>query len=209
MALPIPCELYNLINDVESQSSALEETSFFSIWHDIFGIVAKHSALHDFGIALLHRHRHLPPEHVMVHEIDQCGQDVCRPEPLDIRRLYPVSYYLRDGSAFAYEFSPRPTPVPNAAFLADMTDFLGAHNLQDLVALSHIQDWGSTWLERMTDDMEGTLSVRCCGGHIIPQDQFIVTEWSFTATKHGPHMIALKGCAKQDNGGHLRTADEP
>ena len=92
--------------------------------------------------------------------------------------------------------------------MADLTNFLRAHHLQDLVALSHIEDWSSTWLERMTDDTEGTLSVRCREGLILPQTQLIVTEWGFTATKDGPQMVALKGCAKQDNGGHLRTAED-
>ena len=160
----------------ESQSSALEESFFVSIWLDIFNIVTIHNALHDCGIALLHHHRRLPLEHAMVHQMDQSGCDVCRPEALGTRRLYPVSYYFRDGCAFAYEFSPRHTPAPNAALLADLTNFLKAHHLQDLVALSHIQDWGSSWLERMTDDMEGTLSVRCREGFILPQSQFIVTE---------------------------------
>ena len=76
--------------------------------------------------------------------------------------------------------------------------------MQELVALSHIEGLDSTWLERMNDDMESTLAVCHNDTLVIAPQEYIVTEWGFTGTKAGPQMVPLKGCSKQENGGHLR-----
>lgn len=205
MAQPIPSELYNRIRDVESQSSALESSSIGSLWTDIYGILARHDAHKNFGIGLLHRHLDLPSEHIMVHETDEHGHDVCRPEIFGARSVYPASYQLQDDCIMAYEFSSTPTRIPPSALLHDLAAFLRASHLQELVALSHIHTWDCAWLEQMTDDLKGTYSISAPLEFPSSQHGYIATEWGFIVSEGGVHTVELKGCIKQDNGGHSRT----
>lgn len=205
MAEPISCELYNCIASIESQQQALEHSTFYTIWNDIFDIFVKHAALERFGLALLHRHLRLSPGYIMMHSWDFDERDVCRPEIVGTREAYPLSYCLKDGQFMAYEFTSKRTPTPAAAFLQDMADVLQNNALGNIISLAHIHDRNSVWTETMLESARGTLATKSdheLGCHC---NRYIITEWAFEERTGVPLMLPLKGCERQDNGGHART----
>ena len=205
MSEQISHELYNRIPSVEKQQDALEYSNLSSVWTNIFEIFVRHGAQNDFGLALLHRHQDLPPGHAMVHSWDQLERDLCRPEMLGTREVYPLSYCLQDGRFMAYEFAAIPTPTPPTAFLRDLVGLLQSNELESIIAVAHISDRESIWTETMLEDCRGTVAVKSNQDPGSCPDNYITTEWAFRDATGTPNMVAVKGCVKQDNGGHARN----
>ena len=196
MAEPITCELYNRIADVDKQQDALECSTLSSLWSDITEIFVRHVSQDDFGLALLHRHMDLPRGHAMVHSYDHLERDLCRPEILGTRKVYPLSYCIQDDCFMAYEFAVEPTPTPAAPFLRDMKGLLQRHQLGSIIAVAHISDQKCTWVETMLEDCTGTVAIKSGQDLGSWPDIYITTEWAFRDETGTPRMVAVKGCER-------------
>ncbi|KAK5163031.1 uncharacterized protein LTR77_010965 [Saxophila tyrrhenica] len=155
---------------LEEQHAALDESLFGSVIGPLSDLFVRHRAHLDYGISLPHRHQTLPPKHVMVHRQDHTGRDICRPESLPTSHagICPRSYYLHEGRFMPFGYSSTHIPEPPPAFLLELGEFLRANSLDNILAVRSVTAEDSLWLETMSPDLSGTISVRRSGEQALP-----------------------------------------
>lgn len=199
-------ESYNNIRFVDDQCEILKDSLFECVRDSIRDIYLEHHAHYDFGIALLHRHHRLPPEHAMIHFRNNEGQDICYAERLGQRKICPCAYQLCGGRFIPYEYSSAQTPVPDEDFLSELAICLRKNHLESLIAVSYVPFSDEIWLETLAREFEGTIATRVS----ITLDPFsghhAITEWAIRGDPGVACMVPMKACRKLENGGHDRTS---
>lgn len=204
MAGEVSPGLYNSIPGIDDQVAALNRSAFSSVWVELCQAFIRHQAHKEFGVALLHRHLDLPSGYAMVHSWNEFGEDICRPEPVGLRKVFPSSYYLRRGRFLAFEFTVDPTPTPSSEFLVDVLKVLQDHQLAHLIAVVHVGKGYDMRMEEMLEHDEGTIATTWESDPKV-FSHYATTEWAFDDGDGKPHLVALKACKQEDNGGHSRT----
>lgn len=171
----------------------------------IADLFTQHEMHHDFGLAMLHSHYDLDPDFVMVHNSDDAGRDICRPERYcSHRTLYPYSFRLCASGFTPFEYSSRPAPPVHVPFFGELARLLRAHGLENLLGLVYLESPTSTWLEKMDVTGHGMISEVHLGDCNPEAEAYSTTEWKIIKSGRGAHLVSRKWCKELDHGGHER-----
>lgn len=212
---PLPAIAYNCIPFLEQQSPAISDDLLTE-----FGRLLINYNLHQhWGLAKLHRHLELPPQHVMVHTRPSPSVDICRPSDLQdtqLSLLLPNSLLLNQDKLFqAYEYEVGVERLAlDVNFLDDLRRLLLSHRLESHIALAKAAGPRlANSLETMLVDKNGMT----CGTRLDPYKEKIcgqtgennlVTGWMFCQRGSGIEVVMVKKCVQDLSGLHTIVKDE-
>lgn len=195
--------LYNTIRPLENQQHDVSPSTLSALGT----IFVRHHMHINFGICLVHRHYDIAPGCVMVHTKYDDGSDLCRPEAIGLRAIRPWAYFLVPQDEFLpFEYdsdtAQKHLALPDGVFLSELSSYLRAQGLEDVLGLMHISPSSSRWSEALSFDQRGTIARR------ISTDEYmlegIITEWAFDDFNGEVRIKSLKECRKPESGGHAR-----
>lgn len=205
MAAMAPGSLYNRAPTIDEQHEVLSGPIFASACAKISNLFIQHRVQTHFGIALLHRHFSLAPGQVMVHWQDELGRDICRPEKLGQRRIYPCSYHVLDGRFLPFEYSSIRTPEPTMGLFSGLVEVFHEYALENTLAVCYIPSDDTARLETISSDFDGTITTSLSEGLDLLSHEYTITECIFREDANGVNVVPVKACKKLENGGHKRT----
>lgn len=197
---------YNEIAHIDQQS----RTASPSAMQAMAELFVRHGVDSRFGVFLLHRHRALAHNSIMVHARPDVDTDICTMEELGCHRLSPCTFLsqARDNFIpFEYESSFRQAeaePLPSKPFLRELGNFLWDRHLQGVFGLCRASPADDPWIERLLSEDGDTIATRV--SRSISSIDGTITQWGFLREDEGGVRIkALKACKESESGGHIRN----
>ncbi|KAL9606942.1 MAG: hypothetical protein Q9167_008094 [Letrouitia subvulpina] len=153
-----------------------------------------------FGIHLTHGHFKIPPETVMLGTMfkRQPTGHWTQPEPLDTLLNLPIHGYIfaftPTHNLLAYEYRTGEPPEAvknlNAAFLNELSAFLLANRLNDLLGLEVLSQ-STAFDPHLEFEVAGQATVVVRADHAIHNEIYRITSWTFNAETDG--ILSVKG----------------
>jgi hypothetical protein len=197
---------YNEIAHIDRQSRAVSPSAMQAMAE----LFVRHGVDSRFGVFLLHRHRVLAHNSIMVHERLDVNTDICTMEKLGRHRISPCTFLsqARDNFLpFEYELSPvqaEAEPLPTEPFLKELGDFLWEGRLQGVFGLCKASPEDDPWIERLLSEDGNTIATRV--SRDISSLDGTITQWGFLREHEGGIRIkAMKACKESESGGHIRN----
>lgn len=199
---------YNGIAHIDQQlrpasSSALQNLAELFVRHDVHN---------HFGVSLLHRHRALARNSIMVHTRPDPDTDICTMEELGRQDIRPCAFLSQTPDNFLpFEYALSLTQaeaehLPGKHFLTELGNFLWDKHLQNVFGLCRASPAGDPWIERLLSEDGDTIATRV--SRSISSRDGTITQWGFLREIEGGVRIrALKACQESESGGHVRTPD--
>lgn len=197
---------YNRIAHIDRQP--LPASS--SLLQNLAELFVRHGVHSHFGVFLLHRHRALAHNSIMVHARPDVDTDICTMEELGRQDISPCTFLSQAPDKFLpfeYELSPTQAeaePLPRKPFLMELGSFLWDRRLQDVFGLCRASPADDPWIERLLSEDGDTIATRV--SRTISSLDGTITQWGFLREDEGGIRIkALKACKESESGGHIRN----
>jgi len=195
---------YNAVAHIDQQNKSASS----SVLQSLAELFVRHGVHDRFGIFLLHRHRALTHNSVMVHTRPDINTDICVMEELGCHKISPCMFLSQTPNEFLpfeYELSSRAEaePLPNKPFLIELGNFLWDRRLQETFGLCKASPADDPWIERLLSDDGNTIATRA--RRSITSLDGTITQWGFLREGQGIRIRELRACKESESGGHIRT----
>lgn len=117
------------------------------------------------------------------------------------RHLYPYAFRCCEGEELGflpYEFSSTPVQVPAQSFLSALGQYLRDHGLDEIIAITQMEDRGKRWVEQLSSDGSGTIAVAASEEQECWDDGYVLTEWVVMQDGEEARVIGVKACDDKD-----------
>lgn len=197
---------YNDIAHIDQQAP-VASPSVLQVLAELF---VRHGVDSHFGLFLLHRHRTLAHNSIMVHARPDVDTDICTMEELGRHQISPCTFLSQARDKFIpFEYDLSPTqadaePLPSKPFLTELGNLLWDKRLQGVFGLCRASPADDPWIERLLSEDGDTIATRVPGD--ISSLDGRITQWGFLRKDEGGVRIrALRACKESESGGHIRN----